>query len=202
MPLSQDFTEKLALLVVTAAISGFMIPLVLKVVEQRKTLEQKSKEALLSRQEKFLAAQSAFLDTVEELLWQWRYLCIRVTYYTQPEAETAARREYDERLWTLLHGVRVQISKARRLVSEDCYSRLLMFYGEMVELDKQLQRAANTNDAERPFEYAKLNCVIYNDISRQIDGVLNDLAQAVSLHTTELNKTKSLGHAYAHTRQP
>lgn len=74
MRLDQAFLEKIILLVLTALITGFGIPYVLKRVEQRKLREQKKFEDDLARQGKIIEAQSKLLGDLSQLLWKWRYL--------------------------------------------------------------------------------------------------------------------------------
>lgn len=66
MNLSQDFIEKALLLLITAALTGFLIPYILKIIDERR-----------ARQAKIIEAQSMFLDEISRLLWKWRYMFIK-----------------------------------------------------------------------------------------------------------------------------
>ena len=75
MSFSQDFLERVLLLMLTAGGTGFLIPYVLKVVDERKAQkqkeiddrrlrEQKLYEAALLRQNKIIDAQVQLLDNL------------------------------------------------------------------------------------------------------------------------------------------
>ena len=159
-----------------------MVPFILKQTEHRKAIAQKLKEAQLVRQQKVIEAQ--FLDAISDLLWKWRYLSIKVTYYGSEEASeryTDAKTEYDKEIWTLFHAVRTQISKSRRLVSNSAYDDLLQFYELMVTLDKDLRRIGLNEPVERPLQYTKINARIYGEVSSQVDQQLDALARQLKL---------------------
>jgi hypothetical protein len=56
MKLSQDFLEKVVILLLTAFLTGLLIPYVLKRVDEAKSKEQKILEATLARQAKIIDA--------------------------------------------------------------------------------------------------------------------------------------------------
>ena len=85
MSLDQAFLEKIILLILTALITGFGIPYVLKRVEERKLRDQKKFEADLARQGRILEAQSKLLDDLSRLLWKWRYLAKKEVFYGAQE---------------------------------------------------------------------------------------------------------------------
>src|SRR5262249_61203733 len=75
---SQDFLEKVVILLLTALLTGLLAPYVLKRIDEAKSVEQKILDADLARQAKVIEAQSKFLDDLTETLWNWRYLSMKV----------------------------------------------------------------------------------------------------------------------------
>jgi hypothetical protein len=80
MSFSQDFLEKVFLLTLTAGVTGFLIPYVFKIIDERKgqkqkeiddrrLREQKLYEAALLRQNKVIDAQVQLLDNLANLIW-------------------------------------------------------------------------------------------------------------------------------------
>jgi hypothetical protein len=119
--LNQDFLEKIVILLLTALLTGFLVPYVLKRVDEAKSVQQKIFEADLARQAKVIEAQSKFLDEITETLWNWRYLSMKVAYYgmgDQGPSYAAARKDYDLQIWDVLNRLRNQINRSRRLASE------------------------------------------------------------------------------------
>src|SRR5262245_14161307 len=145
MRVSQDFLEKVVILLVTALLTGLLAPYVLKRVDEAKSVQQKILDADLARQAKVIEAQSKFLDDITETLWNWRYLSMKVAYYGMGDegpSYTAARKDYELHIWDVLSRLRNQINKSRRLASENAYKTLVSLYDQIVEIDAQLAAAA------------------------------------------------------------
>lgn len=80
MRFSSDFWEKAVLLVLTGVVSGFFIPLILKIVDGRKLKEQKGHEANIARQNNVIEAQIRLLENLSESLWELQLLSLAVSY--------------------------------------------------------------------------------------------------------------------------
>jgi hypothetical protein len=180
----QAFFEKIVLLVLTALITGFGIPYVLKRVEERKLREQKKFEADLVRQSKIIEAQAKLLDDLSQLLWKWRYLAKKVVYYgaqENPERYDLARKQYEEEVWDILNDFRTEISRSRRLVSERDYERLDSLYEYVVhDIDVRISDVirADKLDVEKSGEIAERFSV---EVSKKLDDAIDDLASELNL---------------------
>jgi RNAse (barnase) inhibitor barstar len=184
MYFNQAFLEKVILLVITALLTGFGIPYVLKRIEERKLREQKKFEADLVRQSKIIEAQSKLLDALSGLLWNWRYLAKKVVYYgaeENMERYDSAKKQYEEDIWGILYEFRIEISKSRRLVSETAYARLDSLYKYVVgEIDVKISDIIHANelDAKKSKEMAKRFSV---EVSKKLDDSIDDLASELNL---------------------
>lgn len=184
MILNQGFLENIVLLVLTALITGFGIPWVLKRIEERKLREQKRFEADLARQGKIIDAQSKLLDDLSQLLWKWRYLAKKVVYYgaqENSERYDLARRQYDENVWDILNEFRAEISRSRRLVSERAYERLDSLYNYVVhDIDVKISDIIGQDglDVKTSREMADRFSV---EVSKKLDDALDDLASELNL---------------------
>lgn len=188
MSVDQAFLEKIVLLVLTALITGFGIPYVLKRVEERKLREQKKFEADLVRQGKILDAQSKLLDDLSGLLWKWRYLAKKVVYYgaqENMECYDLAKKQYDESVWDILNEFRAEISRSRRLVSERAYERLDSLYEYVVhDIDVKISDIirADALDVKKSKEIAERFSV---EVSKKLDDAIDDLASELDLKVKE-----------------
>jgi len=184
MNLDQAFIEKIILLILTALITGFGIPYVLKRVEERKLREQKKSEAELARQGKIIEAQDKLLDDLSSILWKWRYLAKKVVYYgaeENTERYEIARKQYDEEVWDILNEFRTEISKSRRLVSENAYEKLDSLYDYIVsDLDVEINQIIRTDkpEVEKSLEIAERFSV---EVSKKLDDAMDDLASELNL---------------------
>ncbi len=125
--LSPDFSEQLILLILTAAITGVFVPLILKWRDERKLREQKEHEAQLVRQGKIIEAQAALLENLAKQLWEFENLALTVSYYklnASDEKYQNALQEYDAKAWSYFSNIRIELSKAYRLTSADTYQML------------------------------------------------------------------------------
>jgi hypothetical protein len=184
MSFTQDFLEKIILLFLTAIITGFGIPYVLKRIEERKLREQKKFEADLARQGKIIEAQSKLLDDLSQLLWNWRYLAKKVVYYGaqgNTERYDLARKQYDEMVWDILEKFRAEISRSRRLVSEQAYERLDSLYNYVVQdIDVKISNLISTDniDFNKSSEIAERFSI---EVSKKLDDAIDDLASELNL---------------------
>ena len=184
MDLNQDFVEKIILLVLTALITGFGIPYVLKRVEERKLREQKKFEAGLVRQGKIIDAQAKLLDDLSQLLLKWRYLAKKVVYYgaqQNTEHYSLAKKQYEENVWDILNEFRTEISRSRRLVSEHAYERLDSLYKYVVlDLDVRITDVirADKLDIEKSRAIAERFSV---EVSKKLDDAIDALASELNL---------------------
>ena len=182
MKISQDFWEKIAILMVTAAVTGFFVPYVLKNVDETRTVEQQRREAILARQAKLLETQSKYLDETAEALWNWRYLSMKVAFNgsegREADYQTAAT-EYQRAIWDVLSRIRLQTSKARRLTSERGYNAMVQFYDQIVEFDGRLDGVVRQKSSvdKRATELAPFQQSLRTTLTKRIDEVMALLAQ-------------------------
>lgn len=173
MTISESFVQQVTLLVLGALITGFGVPYVLRLIDARKMREQKKLEAELARQGKLLDAQSALLDEITRLVWAWRYLAKQVVYYGSRgdnDRYMAAKARYEDGVWGLLDGLRTQISKARRLVSEAAFERLNDLYGYVVhDVDLKVSDLAGRAELDRA-----ACSVLAQRFSAEVSGRLDD----------------------------
>lgn len=162
MDFSQDLIEKIIILIITAVLTGLIVPYISKKMDEMKAKSQKSFEADIARQDKIIEAQSRLIDDISRILWQWRYLSIKVAYYGSSdnnEKYDMIKKEYDESIWNILNQFRNEITKARMLASDDSYQKLLNFYEYIVELDKKISSLFQDNELNenQKMEFAKIN---------------------------------------------
>ncbi len=206
MGFSQNFLEKVTLLFLTAGLSGFFIPYVLKQIDERKLKEQKiidarrleeqkefdarklqeqkEFEANLIRENNVLEAQIKFLENLSAALWNLQLLSLAVSYYkVHPNQERYERalKDYDEKSWGLFKDVRCEISKAARLVSEDKYRKLLIFFsGKLIkEVDEKLMYLIENNASLE--DWQKHYSWLLKKFPEEIDYVVTPLAKELRL---------------------
>ena len=184
MLFDQTFLEKIVFLVITAVITGFGIPYVLKRIEERKLREQKKFEADLARQNKIIEAQSKLLDNLTELLWNWRYLAKKVVYYSAEndmKRYDLAKKQYEEDVWCVFHKFRVEISKSRRLASESAYKELDSLYKYVTkDIDIKVNAIIRAKEPD-VIKSETLSKRFHYEVSKRLDEVLDGLASELNL---------------------
>lgn len=184
MTINEPFVQQITLLILGALITGFGVPYVLRAIDARKMREQKIFEAELARQSKLLDAQSALLDEITRLVWAWRYLAKQVVYYGSRgdnERYVVVKEKYEDGVWGLLDGLRTQISKARRLVSESAFERLNELYKYVVhDVDLKVSDLAGKPEIDRA-ACSQLAQRFSAEVSGRLDDALFDLASELKL---------------------
>jgi len=184
MNFSQGFVENMILLLLTALVSGFGIPYVLKRIEERKLSEQKKFETDQARQSKIVEAQSNLLEELTQILWEWRYLAKKVLYYASgknKELYQVAKTEYDGKVWDILDQFRVVISRSRRLVSEEAYRDLCLLYEYVVhDLDSKVSSIIEM-DEPNVNKALILGGRFSTEVSQRLDDEIDSIADEMDL---------------------
>ena len=68
------FIRNVCLLLLTALLTGLLVPYLLKVIDNRKAMRQQERASALARQAKIIEDQAQFLDNLAVELWKWRYM--------------------------------------------------------------------------------------------------------------------------------
>jgi hypothetical protein len=116
------FTQNVALVAITAGLTGLLVPTVKAIMDQRHFKEQKRYEAELARQSSIIAAQVALLEKAVE--------------------------DYEDKSGSRFGHMQAEFSKARRLVSADRYDELQALYSTFLELDVSLLRLQQSNASQ------------------------------------------------------
>ena len=209
MSFSQDFLEKVVLLALTASMTGFLVPYLLKKVEDRRSQrlreeearkaqtqqeindrrlrEQKQYEASLVRQGKIIDAQVKLLENLATLIWEYQLLAIEVSYFNpieQSELYCAAVKEYDRKTGPTFAKIRAEISKALHLTSAEVYEELrYLYYKELLPLDTDLYDLMKSQRSSKTKleRWSKFNKYAVYDLADKIDKTLNNLAKELLL---------------------
>lgn len=184
---SQSFIENVVILLFTASLTGVLVPLLFRRIDEQKNREQKIFEAELSRQNKIIEAQVKLLEDLSALLWEYQLLLIEVPYCRQfPERNLypAALKKYEENSGRLLSKIRAEISKALRLTPYNIYEELKKFYyQQLLQLDLTVSQLAtsDTRKQDKIGEWEQLNRYAVGDLSEIVDNIIDKLASELSL---------------------
>ena len=195
MQLTQDFWESALLLLAAALLTGFLVPYALKRIDEAKSVELKVREAEIARQAKMIEAQSKFLDETTEVLWAWRYLSMKIAFdghNSLEERYAASNLEYQKGIWDVLSKLRNQTSKARRVVSESGYKKMVSLYDQIVELDGRIDSIvrAKMPPESRVTAFGPIQEQLRYEMTEKLDATLYGLAQEVRL-LPEVSKSSS-----------
>jgi hypothetical protein len=168
-----------------------LVPLILRIIDSRKAESMKKLEAAIARQTKIIDAQDILLDDLTKAMWSWRYLLMRVTYAGEQQTEDAlslAWKAYNEKMWESLHAIRVQVTRARRLISQSAYENLSQKYDAIVNVDRHLNTVMQMAPDVRRRELGELNHDMYHTVSAEIDNALHLVAIEVQLVSTQATR--------------
>ncbi|MBA2597518.1 MAG: hypothetical protein H0V00_12925 [Chloroflexia bacterium] len=132
-----SFLKNLALSVLLLGLSSFLIPIVLKQIDDRKFVDQQRFQAELSRQGKIIDAQAALLDTMASDFWDYEGYAADVLYsrderFGRDDWHERAVDAYYEQSGPLLGKMRADISTMLRLALRPTYESFLRLYEEEV----------------------------------------------------------------------
>ncbi|MGH3052479.1 MAG: hypothetical protein ACRDM8_05895 [Gaiellaceae bacterium] len=138
----------MALILITAGITGLLVPIVKSLMDWRHFRRQKDYEAELTRQTAVLDAQVKLLEDVSSVLWEYVLSLIEVSYYKtngDKERFNQALKSYQDAAGTRFGQMQAEFSKARRLVSPERWLELQGLYGEFLRLDMRVMQLRSTD---------------------------------------------------------
>jgi hypothetical protein len=132
-----SFLKNLVLSLVLLGVSSFLIPIVLKQIDDRKAIDQEQFQEQLSRQDKILDAQAALLDTMASDFWEYELYASDVVIsrderFGQDGWHQRAVDAYYLQTGPLLGKMRGEISTLLRLAAQSNYASFLRLYEEEV----------------------------------------------------------------------
>ncbi len=173
-----SFNQNVALIVITAGITGLLVPIVKGVMDRRHFRGQKDYEAELTRQTAVLDAQVKLLEDVSSVLWEYVLSLIEVSYYKVNGNEkrfNQARESYEDAAGTRFGRMQAEFSKARRLVSPERWLELQDLYREFLRLDSRVMQLGSSVDGWHQQHREAFG------VQNRIGEVLGDLAAEMGL---------------------
>jgi hypothetical protein len=183
---SASFLEKVSLLVVGAALTGIIVPVVKYRMDQNRFEQQKMFEAELARQAELVKARAQFLRDLVDPVWQFQLLALQVSYDTDTkEKHQAALASYDEQSWQHLKRIRAIVGGARWFTSEPAYRALTEFVdGWLIqEVDRALLLRRRGDDGATWLDF---NQWLYAESKNKTDSLLVLLAKDFDLAPAEV----------------
>ena len=181
---SSSFIDSVILILITAIISGLLIPIIKSNMDQRKYREQKKFEQELYRQGKRIEAQAKLLEDLNDLLWEFQLLSLEpASFRLQGDQENGedSSKKYREEALGLLNKIRSQVGKARSLASPEIYQKLLGIYqGLANRLDPWLQRLEENQNASKD-DWREYEDYVSKEVVQQIEDTVNLLAWDLGL---------------------
>ena len=182
---STSFLEKVFLLVMGAALTGIIVPVVKFRMDQSRFEQQKKFEAELAMQAEIGKSRAQFLRDLVDPVWQFQLLALQVSYDSQSaERFQAALATYDEQSWHHLKRIRAIVGGARWFTSESAYQALTDFVdGWLIhEVDMELmKRRRGGGEAS----WTEFNQWLYAESRRRTDALLVILAKDFGLAPVE-----------------
>jgi len=182
---STSFLEKVLLLLVGAALTGIIVPVVKFRMDQSRFEQQKKFEAELARQAEIGSARAQFLRDLVDPVWQFQLLALQVSYDSHSaERFQAALAAYEEQSWHHLKRIRAIVGGARWFTSESAYRALTDFVdGWLIhEVDMELMKRRRGGGKAN---WSEFNQWLYAESRRRTDALLVILAKDFGLGPAE-----------------
>lgn len=166
--ITETFSEKVILLLVTALLTGILVPYI---------------NGRLARQASVLQEQKEFLGELERRLYEFHTKAAAVCWYrSQAPDESkfgAAVEAYDAASWKFMSDMHAAVSKARRLSSPEAYRDLARLQHKWEMLDLELTRLSQSDQRDSKVWLAMLERV--NVQAGQTGIVMQTLARDYGL---------------------
>jgi hypothetical protein len=175
---SPSFVEHALLLILTAVLTGLLVPFINAILADQKFREQRRFEAELARQAKIIDAQNELLGELEKIVYGFQLRALALAWYKTQDKNSAKYQEslkaYEDSSWVFFSDMHTRLGKARRLTSPKVYEELEKFYSALRELDSNLVKLVRKDTTEE--EWKAFSALIQQS-GGQTEHIMNLLAQ-------------------------
>jgi hypothetical protein len=179
---SPSFVEHALLLILTAVLTGLLVPFINAILADQKFREQRRFEAELARQAKIIDAQNELLGELEKIVYGFQLRALALAWYKTQDKNSAKYQEslkaYEDSSWVFFSDMHTRLGKARRLTSPKVYEELERFYSALRELDSNLVKLVRKDTTEE--EWKAFSALIQQS-GGQTEHIMNLLAQDYGL---------------------
>jgi len=149
----ESFIQKVLLLVITAVLTGVLIPIVNTNVSEERSRRAELDAALVARQTSIIHSQEEYLHDLEQTLFEFNMRAAAVPWYRCEQIDDAkyaeARQAYDKEVWNFFAKMLVLMSKGRRLTSDKGFVALKAHQKSWEQLDQDLVDMMNAPNATK-----------------------------------------------------
>lgn len=174
--------QNVVLLIVTAVLSGLLIPYVNARMGAEQTLREQEEAARKARQASVIHAQEQFLEHLERSLFDFNMRAAAVPWYRSMQLDEAkfavAREAYDAESWKFMGTMYVLLSQGKRLTSPAAYKVLKDHHHQWENLDADIIKAIGKDPGRKQWRVL-LDRV--NDQAQASETVLDTLARDYGL---------------------
>ncbi len=201
-----SFLKNVVLSVLLLGLGSFLIPIVLKQIDDRKFVDQQRFQIELARQDKIIDEQAEVLDTLASAFWDYEGYAADVLYsrderYGRDDWHQRAVDAYYLESGPVLGTMRAEISTLLRLAPRPTYESFLRLYeDEVLALDSCLLELMKRESMKADGDSEPSACVasegkfygvswdtltayvLEQDLADQADREFESLAKAFGLH--------------------
>jgi hypothetical protein len=188
---SEAFIEKVAILLLTALLTGLLTPLIITYFNARALEQQKELEARKARDNSILQAQAKLLDDAADVILTYETLALDVSWYkylqgANEELHRKAFERYSERIPDLVARWRSLISRSKTLASPAISDKLdeflkAVFAEQDTPINALIGKKASVSDWEKMHDKSR-------EMLNRANDLIEDLANDMKLSKTNLHQ--------------
>jgi len=148
---SEPFKEKVQLLLLTALLTGILVPSITSILAELRSRNERVKTAELAKQASLIRSQEEFLVQLEKTIFQFHTQAAALAWYRSQQPDNAkyerAREAYDQAAWKFMADMHASVSKAKRITSPEVFRALQVHQHRWEVLDLDLVRLSRKDAA-------------------------------------------------------
>ena len=184
---NESFIEKVAVLLVTAVLSGIFVPLIVSTINSKNQQLQKERDAAKTKQEALLQSRIKLLDDFSEVAITLETLALDVSWFESPNAKNkdlagVTFQRYSDRSVDLVTKWRVLSSRSRLLASgNDCGDRMdALLLRIFRDQDGPMNRLHNDHASDELWaKQHEINIQMLGETNNMIEGLADSLGLPV-----------------------
>jgi hypothetical protein len=179
---SVAFIKNAALLLLGAAVTGYLVPVVKQRMDDQTFTRRALFDASLRRQTDVIQAQAKFLREFSEATWDFIHAALKVSYYREENSFEGVADEYDKASWGLLNRVRSTVGAASWLASVALDQKLRSFAEWLFEVDEKISNLLD--DKASVLAWETHHDWLYEESQKRVTIILQEVAEDFGIRET------------------
>jgi hypothetical protein len=197
MEINLDFWDKLIIPATGVIVTVYLFfrDRANKRADEKKNQKQKIEQQEKQERDARIKELQRFLDNLNTVFWNWRYLAKKVPYYaaTNPEQFKLAAKNYSDNIWDVLTTIKILDTRAKILFGDSLKAPFKDIYEYMAynidpKVESLIQMEGKAEFENKAHELSKL---FSDEVSNELTGKIEQMISILKYAEEQLQTVKT-----------